>query len=169
MRKRRKWTLAGENHLDFFFSFILSCLKKSTIQNPNVLGIFYTQALYSGLISAKITHVSLAVPYSPGKSSPLNRRLISLGCRSQHPIWQCCKVSISHVANQRATRTILAIKREDSQWSHLTSALLQVRRELLESDLPRKALLQELGTELLVQLSSSLQGRDWFKQWVISE
>lgn len=37
----------------FFFSFILSCLKKSTIQNPNELGIFYTQALYSGLISDK--------------------------------------------------------------------------------------------------------------------
>lgn len=39
-------------NLDFFF-FVLSCLKKPTRQNPNAIGIFYTQALYSGLNSDK--------------------------------------------------------------------------------------------------------------------
>lgn len=164
MRKRRKWRLSAGNHLDFFSS-LLSCLRKSTRQNLNALGIFYTKWLYSRLISLRQRELTFHQQSYPVQENPhpwIDPWFLWAGTAdtpADNAIKSKC--SIFRVANEGATRTTLEPKERGLAviLFGLCTAVAK-RRDVTDQICPRKSLLQDQSMQPLVQLSPSLQRSD---------
>jgi len=153
----------------FFFFFLKLPQKKSTGQNLNALRIFYTTGLYLGLISLRQIKLTFHQQSHPVQENPhpwTDPWFLRAGTAPADNAVKS-KQTIFLAANQEATRTTPATKREDLQLCRLASTLLRRRAELSQ---PRSAQEQDSGRNRAGSRwrNSSLQWRDWFKGLLIS-